>query len=632
VTDDETVPLPQNPLIDIEKSTNGFDADAAPGPEILAGADVTWEYLVTNTGNVTLSGVSVSDDQGVTVSCPQATLAVGASMTCTASGTAQAGQYANEGTADATSPLGASTSDMDPSHYFGATPSVDVEKSTNGYDANASPGPEILAGEAVLWEYVVTNDGNVDLTGIVVTDDVLGTICTVDLAAGASTTCTASGTAAAGQYENIGTASFSYTDDSGNTASGSADDPSHYFGANPAIAIEKTTADDYGNEGDGIGILPGENVTWNYYVTNTGNVPLTDVTVTDDQGVAVSCPQDILAVGESMTCTASGIAAEGWYNNIGTADSSYTDDFGNTATPTDQDDSSYYGLTPGAVTDSSLCDFGDQFNLIFTPDFQSGNNRYKLSDSNPGQFFYNLFYVADGSGEVTIEVPYPFVTQGGNPIHAYGGLFVTPETGNGTNCFDPRNELYNSSQEIVLGDYTGYGDTYILTVSGLPTSGFVYLNLHLDYGLEKTKGWEKSRNDALNDPEINPELDGVDILHLTDHTFDSSIPDSTDTVQNNNVFKRIRGIGGLVQEEIDLGGGSTTIEPIEGITVEVRNANGDLLDTATTDEDGWYFFLDFRHKGKAATYTVSVPSLGVSDTATLGRKVKYQQVDFLITP
>ncbi len=32
-------------------------------------------------------------------------------------------------------------------------------------------------------------------------------------------------------------------------------------------------------------------------VTNTGNVSLTDVVVVDDQGVAVDCPQDILAIG-----------------------------------------------------------------------------------------------------------------------------------------------------------------------------------------------------------------------------------------------------------------------------------------------------------------------------------------------
>ncbi len=110
-TDDEGTPVSGsddayvemiNPSIAIEKSTNGFDADTAPGPEILEGAAVNWAYLVTNDGDVALENVSVVDDQGVAVSCPQDTLAVGESITCTASGISVADQYANLGTAYAT--------------------------------------------------------------------------------------------------------------------------------------------------------------------------------------------------------------------------------------------------------------------------------------------------------------------------------------------------------------------------------------------------------------------------------------------------------------------------------------------------------------------------------------------------
>ena len=54
--------LAPKPAIDIEKSTNGVDADTAPGPLVPVGNTVTWTYLVTNTGNDTLSGVAVTDN------------------------------------------------------------------------------------------------------------------------------------------------------------------------------------------------------------------------------------------------------------------------------------------------------------------------------------------------------------------------------------------------------------------------------------------------------------------------------------------------------------------------------------------------------------------------------------------
>ena len=105
----------------IKKSTNGQDADAAPGPTIAVGSPVAWTYVVTNTGRANLTNVVVTDDRGVAVSCPNPTLAVGQSMTCTGSGVAMAGQYRNVGTVTANSSAGAVTA-ADASHYFGQVP------------------------------------------------------------------------------------------------------------------------------------------------------------------------------------------------------------------------------------------------------------------------------------------------------------------------------------------------------------------------------------------------------------------------------------------------------------------------------------------------------------------------------
>ncbi|MDJ0517656.1 MAG: SdrD B-like domain-containing protein, partial [Trichodesmium sp. MO_231.B1] len=61
---------PENPGIEIEKSTNGVDADTPDlAPEIAAGETVTWTYEVTNTGNVSfdIDDIEVTDDQEGTI-------------------------------------------------------------------------------------------------------------------------------------------------------------------------------------------------------------------------------------------------------------------------------------------------------------------------------------------------------------------------------------------------------------------------------------------------------------------------------------------------------------------------------------------------------------------------------------
>jgi hypothetical protein len=109
------------PSVGIKKSTNGADADSAPGPSIVIGSPVSWTYVVTNTGTINLSNVKVADDRNVTVTCPGTTLAIAQSMTCTGTGTAVAGQYRNVGTVTADSTSGAVTG-SDVSHYLGVPP------------------------------------------------------------------------------------------------------------------------------------------------------------------------------------------------------------------------------------------------------------------------------------------------------------------------------------------------------------------------------------------------------------------------------------------------------------------------------------------------------------------------------
>ena len=110
------------PSIDIEKFTNGEDADRPTGPQIAVGSPVLWQYVVTNTGTLALTGIAVIDDKGVSVTCPATTLAADAAMTCTANGVAAPGQYSNLGSVSGNWTNGSSSgtvTDSDRSHYFG---------------------------------------------------------------------------------------------------------------------------------------------------------------------------------------------------------------------------------------------------------------------------------------------------------------------------------------------------------------------------------------------------------------------------------------------------------------------------------------------------------------------------------
>jgi len=312
------------PGIDIEKATNGEDADLAPGPFLEPGDLVTWTYVVTNNGAASpdddLINIAVTDDQGVTVTCPQTTLAVGASMTCTATGVVQAGQYTNFGSVSANVEGNPAlvVEDSDPSNYFGALPAIDIEKATNGLDADTPTGPLIAVGSPVLWTYVLTNTGNLPITSFLVGDDQLGTIACprIVLLPGMSLNCVAmTGTAQAGQYANLATVEGTALDG----APVSDSDPSHYLGVQPAMTVLKTTNGEDADLPPGPFVAAGSPVDFGYLVNNTGSDDLNNVTVTDNQGVTVTCPQTTLVAGDAMTCTASGIAVPGNYTNVGSA-------------------------------------------------------------------------------------------------------------------------------------------------------------------------------------------------------------------------------------------------------------------------------------------------------------------------
>ncbi len=286
---------------------------------------------------------------------------------------------------------------------------------------------------------------------------------------------------------------------------------------------------------------------------------------------------------------------------------------------------------PSLVTSSSLCTFdydtstpANDFRLLFTPTV--GAPSYKLNATNPGQFYYNIFYSNETDHAVTpvveITLPYPFITQGAVPVHAYSGVIV--KSTNGQYCLTPQNEIFNTKQAIVtLADYPPSPivgvttNTIYVTLPEIPAGGFVYTNIHLDYGLKGTLGYGKDGyNNAIQfgtSPAVILIKDGQT------YGFEDNLGLSH-TVQSMNVFKKNPEIGGGAKNNLENPKGNAKVMIYQGTK---------LMSTVYTDIDGWYMW-PYKYTGKPTTFTIKLSEFGLSKSITL-KSNGYVQVDF-VTP
>jgi len=173
-----SVALISNPAITVTKSVTPTTANV--------GEVVTYTYLVTNTGDVTLSSVVAVDDKLGSVTLGSTTLAPGAStggvLTYTVTEGDLPGPLVNTVTVTGTPPVGNDvTAEGSASVALTSNPSITVTKSVTPTTAGV--------GEVVTYTYLVTNTGDVTLSSVVAVDDKLGsvTLGSTTLAPGAST-------------------------------------------------------------------------------------------------------------------------------------------------------------------------------------------------------------------------------------------------------------------------------------------------------------------------------------------------------------------------------------------------------------------------------------------------------------
>ncbi len=335
VTANETDPNPANNtaaatvtpnVVSVSLVKSASVTPAADQSAAAAGDTITYSYNVTNTGNVPLTSVAVSDPTAGGVACPTPAppgLAPGASETCTARSPylvtqtdVDVGSVVDTATATGTDATAFTSPPSAPSSTTVATvaaaPSLVLQKVANASLGNGNP---IQAGETIQYSYVITNTGNVDLTTLSVSDPTAGAVsCPTPappgLAPGDTATCTANTPYVVTQADVdaggvIDTATATGTDLQGGAATSPPAAVSTSSLPSPAVSLDKTATVTPSSDQNAVKV--GDTIQYSYAVTNIGNVDLASVTVSDPSAGAVSCPTPPapgLAPGARETCTA----------------------------------------------------------------------------------------------------------------------------------------------------------------------------------------------------------------------------------------------------------------------------------------------------------------------------------------
>ena len=303
------IPVCQSPSIKLKKSAS-ITSYSAPG------TPVTYSYKVTNTGNVTLDPVVVTDPMAglSAISCPDSSVAPWTSETCTATYTTtqsdvDQGSLCNTGTATGTAPNGQTVQDQSSVCIPASqSPSISVVKTADVPTVS-------VVGQVVTYTFTITNTGNVTLHNVDVTDaqaapsldSSLGPItCTtgtngsITLAPGATDTCSATYTVTQADLTNNSiddTATVTGQPPSGPPVTGTS-----------SLSLTVTSVSVVKAASPSGGVVAGSTtpIVYTLTVTNTGSATTTaPIVVTDSAptGTTLVASSPACATGGPPTCT-----------------------------------------------------------------------------------------------------------------------------------------------------------------------------------------------------------------------------------------------------------------------------------------------------------------------------------------
>ncbi|PUE43923.1 DUF11 domain-containing protein [Limnohabitans sp. Hippo3] len=322
-----------------EASVDGAYAD-------YAGEVIHYTIAVENTGNQTLTGVTVTDpfisdlQLVADAASSDGELDVGETWHYTASHTVTQAEIdagvniVNTATADSDQ-TGPDTDDA--SVPVLQAPALAIDKAITGVTGGNGNGSVDAVNDVIGYAVTVTNTGNQTLNQVTVNDPMTGlTISGVTLAPGASQTYQTSYTLTQNDLDTYGGGDGyienTATADSLETASVSDTEAIELF-VRSALSIDKRLVDITGGNNNTVADAVGDTLNYTVTVSNLGVLTLTNVSVVDPNS-GLNITGVTLAPGESQVYTTSYVLTQadldnngqgdGYIDNIATADSDQT--------------------------------------------------------------------------------------------------------------------------------------------------------------------------------------------------------------------------------------------------------------------------------------------------------------------
>ncbi|SEG05365.1 CARDB domain-containing protein [Paenibacillus sp. UNC499MF] len=262
--------------------------------EARPGETVQYTIEVINTGNATLTGLKVDDD-AIGLHQTVASLSPGGRVTFTGSFVIPANALAGTIISNTVAVVSSQTGERTDTENVIVTgvPSLSLAKSVNPASAGV--------GETVQYTFTVTNTGNETLRDVRLLDSTVNLDSAIpDLAPGASETRTIAFVVPPDAPETI--VNTALVEGTGAETSVSAQASASLFVIRPGLSLVKTA--------EQTGAAPGDFIDYVIEVTNTGNVPLTNLTLSDSTlGFSENIP--LLEAGASILFAPSQIVPAG---------------------------------------------------------------------------------------------------------------------------------------------------------------------------------------------------------------------------------------------------------------------------------------------------------------------------------